>query len=67
MHRVLTDANRKEFQLTVNGTESQYACVPCLCAYTVPEYAVRCGEIKATAICVFNIANIHVNGCDAHS
>ncbi len=36
----------------------------CVC---VPEYAVRCGEIKATTICVFNISYIHLNGCDTHT
>lgn len=35
--------------------------------HTLPEYAVRCGEIKATTICFFNISYIHLNGCDANS
>lgn len=33
----------------------------------LPEYPVRCGEIKATTICLLNISNIHLNGRDAHS
>lgn len=38
-----------------------------LCVHTLPEYAVWCGEIKATTICVFNVAHIHLNRCDANS
>lgn len=37
------------------------------CVHAVPEYAVWCGEIKATTICVFHISYIHLNRCDAHS
>lgn len=37
------------------------------CVHALPEYAVRCGEIKATTICFFNISDIHLNECDANS
>lgn len=33
----------------------------------LPEYAVRCGEIKATTIGVFHISYVHINGCDSQS
>lgn len=37
------------------------------CVHAVLEYAVRCGEIKAAAICLFDVSYIHVNGCYANS
>lgn len=35
--------------------------------HALPEYAVRCGEIKGTAVSFFNISYIHLNECDANS
>lgn len=32
-----------------------------------PEDAVRCGEVKRTAVRVFNISYVHLNECDADS
>lgn len=39
----------------------------CVCVHAVPEYTIRCGEIKGAAISFFNISNIHLNRCDTHS
>lgn len=34
---------------------------------TIPEYAIRCSEVKGSLICHFHVTYIHINGGDAHT
>lgn len=69
MHRVLTQDTHpsQEFIFTVYRWQRESVRASCIFVHALPEYAVRCGEIKATTICFFNISDIHLNECDANS
>lgn len=63
--RTHTQSTYPSQEFTVYTWQRVSKCVCCI--YAVPEYAVRCGEIKSTTIWFFNISYIHLNGCDTHS